>query len=423
MTAVWRPEAQETWFTPVVRFPGLAGETVDAIEWTTGKDPVSETAVRGRHQGRRRLPALHARSGEERARREPAGRLQRLEGRRDAAARGAALPLAAHGRGPLVGAEPGVLGPVSVPAPDARWLPLIHRSKEQFEQKIVGGGGFQFFRSWGYSPAKPDRLFGVEDIDIPIRTEDFGDWWERAPSLGLKVGISGQGCAIDSQDGDRILVMYSASSRRFLAGLERPGRHLSLDRRRRQLHPGAAARRHLGLGREHGEPLALHAVPLRGGPRRHARDAQVVRLPAPVPKGAPAQDGALWKSTDGGQSWAMTGETLTRGEVRRQALRHAPGGERRLLLRHLEGAVPLDRRGRLLEQARGPARRQRARDRRAWADGRGLGGGRRRRALPLDRSRRELDGAKDRLRHADLRHLAARPQPDPDRRGERAPSA
>ena len=44
VTAVWRPEAQETWFTPVVRFPGLAGETVDAIEWTTSsKDPIPET--------------------------------------------------------------------------------------------------------------------------------------------------------------------------------------------------------------------------------------------------------------------------------------------------------------------------------------------------------------------------------------------
>ena len=41
--SIWRPEAQETWLTPVVRFPGLAGETVDAIEWTTSiKDPIPE---------------------------------------------------------------------------------------------------------------------------------------------------------------------------------------------------------------------------------------------------------------------------------------------------------------------------------------------------------------------------------------------
>src|SRR5690606_3325018 len=44
VSAVWRPEAQETWFTPVVRFPGLKGETVDAIEWTTSsKDPIPES--------------------------------------------------------------------------------------------------------------------------------------------------------------------------------------------------------------------------------------------------------------------------------------------------------------------------------------------------------------------------------------------
>src|SRR4029079_19117866 len=42
-TAVWRPEAQEVWHTPVVSFPGLAGETVDAIEWTTStRDPIPD---------------------------------------------------------------------------------------------------------------------------------------------------------------------------------------------------------------------------------------------------------------------------------------------------------------------------------------------------------------------------------------------
>ena len=105
VTAVWRPEAQETWFTPVVRFPGLAGETVDAIEWTTGKDPVPETAVRGRHQGRRDSYQLYMRDPAKNA----PGASPRVDysvfkARRDRAARGAALPLAAHGRGPLVGA-------------------------------------------------------------------------------------------------------------------------------------------------------------------------------------------------------------------------------------------------------------------------------------------------------------------------------
>ena len=80
-TSVWRPAGQETWFAPVVRFPGLAGETVAAIEWTTGKDPVRRPSTRSSPRPDGQLPALHARPGEERARREPAGRLQRLQAR------------------------------------------------------------------------------------------------------------------------------------------------------------------------------------------------------------------------------------------------------------------------------------------------------------------------------------------------------
>ena len=148
MTAVWRPEAQETWFTPVVRFPGLAGETVDAIEWTTSsKDPIPETEFEVVTKVGRRLPALHARLGEERARREPAGRLQRLQARRDDAARGAALPLAAHGRGPVVGMV-GRSERAAVVAPEAQggWLPASPRTKEAYEADIVGSQGQQYQR-------------------------------------------------------------------------------------------------------------------------------------------------------------------------------------------------------------------------------------------------------------------------------------
>ena len=118
---------------------------------------------------------------------------------------------------------------------------------------------------------------------MPSRTEDFGDWWEPAPSLGLKVGISGQGCAIDSQDGDRILVMYSAASRRILAGWNaQAGIYLSKDGGDsftlvQQLDDLSGSASETGL--------ALHAVPLRRGSGRHARDAQVVCLPAPAAEG------------------------------------------------------------------------------------------------------------------------------------------
>ena len=43
LRSVWRPAGtQSTYFTPVVAFPGLAGQTVDAIEWTTTTGDVPE---------------------------------------------------------------------------------------------------------------------------------------------------------------------------------------------------------------------------------------------------------------------------------------------------------------------------------------------------------------------------------------------
>lgn len=120
----------------------------------------------------------------------------------------------------------------SVPLPSTNtkihagdWIPLIHRSKQQFEgvadvngvvqgANTVGGGGYQYFRSWGYSPAKPDRLFGVQDIACPILTNDFGGWWEHPRLANMKVGVSGQGAHIAQKDGDRILILHSAGSLR-----------------------------------------------------------------------------------------------------------------------------------------------------------------------------------------------------------------
>jgi hypothetical protein len=202
--------------------------------------------------------------------------------------------------GPWSGPSPAFAAPAA-----ERWLPLVSRSREQFERRIVGGGGFQFFRSWGYSPARPDRLVGVQDIDIPIRTEDFGGWWESAPSLGLRVGISGQGCAIDSEDGDRILVMYSAASRRFLPGWnaqagiylsEDGGDSFALAQQLDDLLPGSA---------ENGSRfMQFPFVEVPGGtPATRTWYAFQRR----VPKGGPVRDGALWKSTDGGPTRAGAG--------------------------------------------------------------------------------------------------------------------
>ena len=327
VASVWRPAAQETWFTPLLRFPGLAGETVHAVEWTTGKDPVTDaqfevaTWTGNAYQLYMRDPARNDPGAVPRVdysvwKAEEARRNDlRFRWRRTA-------------QGPWSAPSP----KVSVPAPVEGWLPLIHRSKEQFEQRIVGGGGFQFFRSWGYSPARPDRLFGVQDIDIPIRTEDFGDWWESAPCVGLKVGISGQGCAIDSQDGDRILVMYSASSRRFLTGWNaQSGIYLSTDGGDsfalvQQLDDISGSAEGTNGDQPPSRFMQFPFVEVPGGTPATRKWYAFQRK---VPKGAPATDGALWRSTDGGQAWARSGETLTVAKFgdRLYVMRRAANGD------------------------------------------------------------------------------------------------
>ena len=232
-----RPEAQETLFTPVVRFPGLAGDGGrDRVD--DGQGPGLETEYEVVTKVGTMLSfsmAILVMS----AWREPAGRRQCFQAQRDRPARGAALPLAAHGRSPVGlsrrSGSGGVLGPGA-----GRALAAAHlyegavRAEDPRRRRLPDIPLLGLFACEARPALRHDG-----HRTAPSRTEDFGNWREPWLSLGLKVGISGQGCAIDSQDGDRILVMYSAS-RRFPRRLERPGRHLPLKGRWRQLHAGAA---------------------------------------------------------------------------------------------------------------------------------------------------------------------------------------
>ena len=293
-----------------MRLPGLADEEVQAVEWTTAKDPVADSQYE---------PAVRKGPYWELYMREAAKNVPGATPRvdysvwRSTEARREALRLRWRRTAESAWSAPGT----AVVVPEARaerWLPLIHRSREQFEQKIVGGGGFQFFRSWGYSPAKPDRLIGAMDINLPIRTDSFGDWWEGAPAAGLRVGISGQGCAIDSVDGDRVLVMYSASSRRFLKGWnDQAGIYLSTDGGNsftlvQQLDnlPGSAES--AADPQPGARFMQFPFVEVPGGTPDTRKWYAFQRK---VPKGKAPQDGALWRSLDGGRSWAQVGEALT----------------------------------------------------------------------------------------------------------------
>ena len=149
VTAVWRPEAQETWFTPVVRFPGLAGETVDAIEWTTSsKDPIPETECEVVTKVGPDSYQLYMRDSAKNA----PGASPRVDYsvfKIDETKRREALRFRWRrtAEGPWSAWSDAVSVPLVV-APEAQgvWLPASPRTKEAYEAGIAGSQGQQFQR-------------------------------------------------------------------------------------------------------------------------------------------------------------------------------------------------------------------------------------------------------------------------------------
>jgi hypothetical protein len=170
------------------------------------------------------------------------------------------------------------------------------------------------------------------DINIPIRTETFGDWWEPAPSVGLRVAISGQGCAIDSEDGDRVLVMYAAASRRAIAGWNaQAGIYLSTDGGNsftfvQQLDDIPGSGEGTNGDQPHSRFMQFPFLEVPGGTPDTRRWYAFQRK---VPKGKAPLDAVLWTSADGGRTWAVTGETLTVAKFGQKltVLRRATNGD------------------------------------------------------------------------------------------------
>ena len=425
------PSGQETWFTPVVRFPGLAGETVHAIEWTTSARTGPGQPVRGRHQGRRpatsstcatrrRTRRARARgsttasTSATRRRTRPAltaaGRLQRLAARTRPPARAAALPLAAH-RGRPVSGRAG-----------SRCRRLPRRSSAPGPQCGAVRQTISAARARRTSRHRPDRRrtrLVWWGLDMNTRsTDDVGDWYDSPPLRGKR----DPGEQRRNRPGCRPILSSSRAASRSVsrAGTPRPASTSRPTAAR--LHPRPAARRHPGLGRERERSdagLALHAVPLPRGAGRHARDPRWYAFQRKVPKGEAALDGTLWRSPDGGRTWARR-RGLTVAKFGQKLLRPAPGDERRFLPRRRQRLFRSTNEGTSwtkVATARGPVlidANRAAGEVWACVDGDG--------ALPLRIPRRDRAREEDRLRHPDLRDLAPRPQAHPDRRGEHARS-
>jgi hypothetical protein len=304
-TSVWRPDAQETWLTPVVRFPGLAGETVAAIEWTTGKDPVSDaqyevvTKVGNSYQLFMRDPAKNAPGASPRVdysvfKLDETSRRQALRFRWRRTA-----------QGPWSGLSPAFSVP-AVPAPAAGWLPLVARNKTQFEAGEVGGPGYQFLRSFATTPAAPGLLLAAMDQNFPWQSNDFGKSFFTPEWNGLWVGRAGASAWVDPEDANRQLLLYSAGSQSFNAAFDAySGAYLSTD-------GGQTATRVLSLPLLTSSNMARHNMQLIAhapGGTPTTRTIYLMQV-SHASNDANAETIQLWRSTDGGATWAKRGSAL-----------------------------------------------------------------------------------------------------------------
>jgi hypothetical protein len=192
------------------------------------------------------------------------------------------------------------------PAATPTYQKVTLRSKEQAALKAPGGCGYQFYRAVGYSKAKPNRMVMVGDVLIPMLTESFGDLWEMSPSTDLLAGRSGEGCRIDSQDGDRVLVMHSASSQRGGNGNPNAwdavaGIYLSTDGGRswalkQQLD-------HLAGSGEKGSDSRFSRNALLEVPGGTPATRKWYAFQRRCPKNSATLNTQIWRSTNGGETW------------------------------------------------------------------------------------------------------------------------
>ena len=320
--AVPRPAGQETRLA-ALRFPGLAGETVHAIEWTTGAWATGKDADA-------RYEAV-TRTGPDSYRllmRDPA---PNPPGATPGIDRGG-LPLRFRWRRTAEGPWSAPSQTFPVPAPAAGWLPLVARNKAEFEAGEVGGPGLQFLRDFATTPADPDLILAPMDQNFPWASDDFGKSFHTPAWKGLWAGRSGLSAWIDPEDPDRQLLMYTIGG---LAG----NRNASAAARAlsgvyRSLDGGESCEQVLSLPWQFGTQTMRHNFHLLAsapGGTPATRTIYCLQV-AGSSRSTDLATIQLWRSTDGGANWSPLGgalapATYARGESGPWGIAVAPNGD------------------------------------------------------------------------------------------------
>lgn len=328
----FRPTDQSVWFSPVVRFPGLAAEAVAAIEWTTATgetvadsqyEVVARIGTTDTHALFMRDPGRNAPGAQPRVdysvwRLDETNRRKALRFRWQRVADGAwSAPSAA------------VEVPEASATGDPLWVPLVARNKAQFEAGQVGGPGMQFLRDFATTPANPNLILCPMDQNFPWASDDFGASLYTPNWNGLWVGRSGVSAWIDPEDANRQILMYSAASQAIDPAFDAfSGVYLSTD-------GGVSCTHVLSMPLLQGTTSSRHNM----------------RLVTHVPGGTPATRTLyalhnaradsreptigmlqLWRSQNGGATWAKLGgeldaATYAKGKNGAYGIAAAPNGD------------------------------------------------------------------------------------------------
>lgn len=326
----FRPADQSIWFSPVLRFPGLAGENVAAIEWTTALGPVisdSQYEVVARigttdtHTLYMRDPAKNAPGAKPRVdysvwKLDETTRRKGLRFRWKRVADGA-------------WSEPSAAVEVPEATNEPLWVPLVARNKVQFEAGQVGGPGMQFLRDFATTPANPNLLLCPMDQNFPWASDDFGASLYTPNWNGLWVGRSGVSAWIDPEDASRQILLYSAGSQAIDPEFDAfAGAYLSTDGGTTCSHVLSMPLLQGTTSSRHNMRLITH-VPGGTPATRLLYAVQNSRASSSGPEIGLIQ---LWRSRDGGATWAKLGDpldvaTFANGKNGAYGIAAAPNGD------------------------------------------------------------------------------------------------
>lgn len=195
-----------------------------------------------------------------------------------------------------------------------QWYPMQARTAAEFNLGIIGGQGRQRFRFVARSAGDPKKAwFGMDVNGGPFYTGNSGEYYSAPQMQGVTNIESCAGIWMDPVDSNRIVYAASAGDMRSTTTTANvwdlvSGLYLSTDNGLTFIHvlqltniPSCSA-----SGERDNRSLFVHSS---GGGTPTTRT--IYYLHKPRPKGGAWGTGRIYKSTNGGQTWAAHGESLT----------------------------------------------------------------------------------------------------------------